>query len=764
GVYYQTYNREDANNDQAQNMLDLASRDVSRYTNNADFEATWMAVVTWKEVYPYPHYCYQNAYYYSRWWCYYWQDRYGTAQKQTVNHQTVLVTDGMRTYSLFHYGEMSWKWWKNANIGYDAGDDFNYFHHYLYGKKGILDISRMKGNTGLIGGWIFRLDLNGENKPNFGAKCVLWAIRDIRSLSTSLWQAKNEVQPCPCMVWQAWRDRRFRMDWWSLCAHQRFPSRHRHGQMCCYNNDWWTDWRSWGTLLTDVRTGAGHFERYHYRRYRRKHKNKDILPRYYCCEASNYCLLFTSIRPVDTCRNYRPPRWTWFWGDPHVRTLDGKTYTFNGLGEYTLIQTTDDYFTLQGRTSRAVTSNGTITKATVFTAFAVKDELSDKLYVQLADNLIDMIVLVNGVDVTSAVEDLANEEPPETLEKTGLSISVDTHDHVITAAFASGFSLNISVAVRSLSVTVTAPVLTNTSIVTKGLMGTMNGDTSDDFTKPDGTVLSEDSNDKEIYSGFGELWRLTQDQSIFWYPNGSSTDDFSDASFEPLFLSDFTQEQRDAANTMCRSEISCVFDYLATGEEDVANATLSTNAGNAHAALQAENFAPQLSVDLSQNFTVGSLTEFAISVSDNDSSIIYVIPTSPLPDGAILDNDTRTFSYTPKDLTPSNLSFLAEDDLGARSPEFRITVWMCTNCSSGQGECEFGTEAENQTESSDYFMIPMCDCFVGWEGDDCEIDLDGCEGDPCGNDSICYDMTPEEQQINGTLFNCSSCPDGHIRY
>ena len=26
-------------------------------------------------------------------------------------------------------------------------------------------------------------------------------------------------------------------------------------------------------------------------------------------------------------------------GDPHITTIDGKTYTFNGLGEYWLIET-----------------------------------------------------------------------------------------------------------------------------------------------------------------------------------------------------------------------------------------------------------------------------------------------------------------------------------------------------------------------------------------------------------------------------------------
>ena len=65
----------------------------------------------------------------------------------------------------------------------------------------------------------------------------------------------------------------------------------------------------------------------------------------------------------------------WFWGDPHIKTLDGKEYTYNGWGEYTLVNmTTNDFrFTLQGRTGLAETETGTLTNATVFTAFGAEE-------------------------------------------------------------------------------------------------------------------------------------------------------------------------------------------------------------------------------------------------------------------------------------------------------------------------------------------------------------------------------------------------------
>ena len=73
----------------------------------------------------------------------------------------------------------------------------------------------------------------------------------------------------------------------------------------------------------------------------------------------------------------------WFYGDPHIRTIDGFQYTFNGLGEYTLVETTLGNFVLQGRTALALDATGTTTKATVFSAFAAKEVDSDTVHVEM---------------------------------------------------------------------------------------------------------------------------------------------------------------------------------------------------------------------------------------------------------------------------------------------------------------------------------------------------------------------------------------------
>ena len=47
----------------------------------------------------------------------------------------------------------------------------------------------------------------------------------------------------------------------------------------------------------------------------------------------------------------------WF-GDPHIITSDGFSYTFNGLGEYLFTKVGDGDTIIQARTERVVNSDG----------------------------------------------------------------------------------------------------------------------------------------------------------------------------------------------------------------------------------------------------------------------------------------------------------------------------------------------------------------------------------------------------------------------
>ena len=71
----------------------------------------------------------------------------------------------------------------------------------------------------------------------------------------------------------------------------------------------------------------------------------------------------------------------WLWGDPHFVTLDDRNYTFNGLGEYTMVNAKNGHFELQARTKLAK-GGGT---ATVFAAAVAKEVNTSAVQVALKD-------------------------------------------------------------------------------------------------------------------------------------------------------------------------------------------------------------------------------------------------------------------------------------------------------------------------------------------------------------------------------------------
>ena len=76
------------------------------------------------------------------------------------------------------------------------------------------------------------------------------------------------------------------------------------------------------------------------------------------------------------------------WGDPHFRTLDNKDFTFNGLGEYLLVQVPkqEKLFKLQARTTRPRKANGSLSKATIFSAFAAQGGDDANFHVEINQN------------------------------------------------------------------------------------------------------------------------------------------------------------------------------------------------------------------------------------------------------------------------------------------------------------------------------------------------------------------------------------------
>lgn len=188
------------------------------------------------------------------------------------------------------------------------------------------------------------------------------------------------------------------------------------------------------------------------------------------------------------------------WGDPHIQTLDGKSYTFNGIGEYTLLESKNNFFTLQGRTKRPYIVNTTeLAKGTVFSAFAMSKNDSDT--VQITLDTADTISITINKNSTYNDSSLAN---GNVLSFNNLEISKPQTKYLIS--FTSGITAEIEVVTSTLVISlITSPSLFG---ITKGLLGTFNGDITDDFLRPDGIYLNINATDDEIFHNFGQLCKL----------------------------------------------------------------------------------------------------------------------------------------------------------------------------------------------------------------------------------------------------------------
>ena len=186
------------------------------------------------------------------------------------------------------------------------------------------------------------------------------------------------------------------------------------------------------------------------------------------------------------------------YGDPHIVTLDGFKYTFNGLGEYTLVETSDDSFTLQGRMVQALDSAGNVISATVFSAIVGKELYSDTVQFQLAvsgeeEEESDVNVLVNGELLD--FENLAEQQL--------INVTVAKGDRSASAAFSTGIYVEVRAANGILS-TLLVSMAESYRSQTRGLMGNYNGDQSDDLRpRAQSTLIPLTSSLQDIHNRFG---------------------------------------------------------------------------------------------------------------------------------------------------------------------------------------------------------------------------------------------------------------------
>ncbi|KAI0239341.1 Mucin-like protein [Lamellibrachia satsuma] len=782
GVYYQQYNKGSAD---ADTKLATISEEITKRFHSS-FVAQWMLVVTWHEM------------------------EYPSNPNRTASFQTIITTDYINTYTKTTYADRGMKWQVvldpamlpsyPARVGTLAfSSKGRQYSEYPYSaldvrtagnEVHVAKIQRIDavsesdvtyGGAQSSGQFYYRLS---ENDPgtfvHAGRECSNWAEADI-AFDTNDGAVKIDeatAGKCPCS--------RQQMDYlqysevlsdritqgircWTMLTLFVNDGDQKHTPTCCYDiND---------SLVVDPELTNGMNL---YRRFSGARQLDD--DKYYslCCGEAylaqriatpELCALYKTRRPVSTCKNFRSGKTSNCLGDPHISTLDGFTFTFNGLGEYNLLSSAQ--FQLQGRTS-VVQENGVDQPATAFTSFAAQqlDPASDIVEYRLNSAKTGIDVLRNKV-----ASDIDLKHTTATWSNVRLAAAVQSNNKwEYSMAFTpSQISVKVTVASGMLKVTTVIPGdLTETL---KGLFGSNNDNVNDDVSYPDGTIHPKGTlaTEAELFE-YGKSWQNTEATSLFAYTSGTWSD-YTDSSFTPLFFNKdlavmFPDEARRLTavrlcyNSSVTSAVdpspeirrACYFDYKVTNSEEAGRDANTGTTDYQKEKSSVENHSPTvlngdvaLEVQLGQTYS--SLMTVQVQDSDGDSVTFSV--TSDSPQGLAIDKHSGTLSWVTVpdmslDATRKTVKVVITD--GKVDVLWVPNVKFC-KCENG-GKCNFAVD------SAQTLTVVPCECALGYGGDFCQLDIDGCADQPCFSGVLCTDVAAPDLSSHPDGFLCGTCPIG----
>ncbi|KAF4020839.1 hypothetical protein G4228_012470 [Cervus hanglu yarkandensis] len=247
----------------------------------------------------------------------------------------------------------------------------------------------------------------------------------------------------------------------------------------------------------------------------------------------------------------------WMVGDPHITTLDGVNYTFNGPGDFLLVRTQDrnSSFLLQGRTAQTRSAN-----ATNFIGFAA-DYRSSSLH----PITVQWLLKPNNT-IHVQLNNQTNGEDAKDQEIFNSSGVIMTHyGSTVSASFNGAVAVSVLASSNILHICDLSKGYQNH---TEGLMGFWNGNPDDDFRMPNGSTIPKRSSEEMLFH-YGMTWKING-TSLF-----GKRDDNLPSSFTPVFLSQLLQNTSLNKNltSSCHGDDQCIFDVLATGSENLGNDT-----------------------------------------------------------------------------------------------------------------------------------------------------------------------------------------------
>ncbi|XP_025233183.1 mucin-4 [Theropithecus gelada] len=563
----------------------------------------------------------------------------------------------------------------------------------------------LNSSSGLRGLQFYRL--HREERPNYHLECLQW-LKSQPQWPSWGW---NQVS-CPCSWQQGRWDLRFQpvsIGLLGLGSRQLCSFTSWRGGVCCSYGPWgefregWHVQRPWQFAL-------------------------ELEPQNWCClwnDKPYLCALYQQRRPRVGCATYRPPRPAWMFGDPHITTLDGVNYTFNGLGDFLLVGAQDgnSSFLLQGRTAQTGSA-----QATNFIAFAAQyrsGSLGPVTVQWLLEPHDGIHVLLDNQTVTF--------EPghgdgggQETVNATGVLLS--RNGSVVSASF-DGWAA-VSVIALSDILHASASLPPEYQHRTEGLLGVWNNNPEDDFRMPNGSTVPPGSSEETLFH-YGMTWQINGTGLL-----GKRNDQLP-SNFTPVFYSQLQNSSwAEDVISSCNGDSSCIYDTLALRNASIGLHTRAVSKTYKQVNATLNQYPPSINGGRVVEAYKGQTT--LIQYTSNAEDATFTLRDN-CTDFKLFENGTLL--WTPKSLEPFTLEILARSaKIGLASAlQPRTVVCHC----KAESQCLY-----NQTSrvGNSSLEVAGCKCDGGTFGRYCERSKDACE-EPC---------FPSVRCIPGK--GCEACP------
>jgi hypothetical protein len=244
-------------------------------------------------------------------------------------------------------------------------------------------------------------------------------------------------------------------------------------------------------------------------------------------------------------------------GDPHLSTFDHLAYDLQGVGEFHLAEAPEHSVDVQVRYV-PVGNSMSVAGRTAFMLNGFRVEITSGGY-----------IFVDGSRKTLPSGGMAYFNGGASI------IRLDERFYVFWPAV-SGPRPVMRIAGKSVALRMPK------GWSTRGLMGNNNDDPSDDIALANGTRLTTPVPAPVIHGSYADSWRVSADQSLFTYEDGTSTASFTDRNFPAnvVTLADFSEAEIANASVTCDAAgvvpgpqfEDCIYDLVLTGDARYAEA------------------------------------------------------------------------------------------------------------------------------------------------------------------------------------------------